>query len=76
MSYRIHEKGLNGKNIPSNQLWALIHRPTDYNKPSELNTRARILNAVKNGGTVGGVRVKGIKEISPVDFRRIMRVAR
>ena len=74
IKYRIHEKGLNGRKIPSNQLWALIHRPSDYDKSSELNGRARLLNAVKNGGKIGGEYVKGIKEISPIDYRRIVRL--
>lgn len=73
IKYRIHEKGLNGKKIPSNQLWALIHRPTDYDKSTELNGRARLLNVVKNGGTFGKSKVKGVREISARDFYRIIK---
>jgi len=48
LKYRIHENKLNGKKIPSNQLWALIHRPANCKKSSELNERQRKIQKIKN----------------------------
>lgn len=47
LKYRIHEKKLNGKKIPSNQLWALIHKPRDFRKASELDERQKKIQTTK-----------------------------
>ena len=76
LRYRIHEQGLNGKKITSNQLWALIHRPFHCKKSDELINRSQFLSAVKIGGTVDvngrNVVIKGVKQISPDNYKKII----
>jgi len=76
LRYRIHEQGLVGKKIPSNQLWALIHKPSACKKTDELRNRATLLSAVKVGGTVNvngrTVNITGVKQISPENYKKIL----
>lgn len=76
LNYRIHEHKLNNSRISSIQLWALIHRPAKCREKAELRDRQVLLNAVKYGGKVttnGTTRpVKGIKELFPAEFKKIM----
>ncbi len=47
LQYRINEKGLSGKKLTAGQLYTLIRRPTDINKPSIVRTNQKIINDVK-----------------------------
>lgn len=47
LKYRIKEAGLKGK-VSGAQIYALIHRPADVNKKSELMERQRRINRAKN----------------------------
>lgn len=48
IAYRIKERKLSGKKLSGAQVYALIHRPADVNKQSELNNRNKVLKAVNN----------------------------
>lgn len=67
LKYRIHEKGMNGKQLSAEQLWRLIHRPNVKGKEldKELKDRRNKLNDIK----------KEIKKLYPEEYKQIISAA-